>query len=103
VLATEAFGVLKPFPPVVADHRALANEVLCGIADLQELRALAEQLLQEDRSAFRLPEAAVVFSMYQGHQFKYFVADGSKAAREVKPLPPTYQPNAGLAQGAALE
>ncbi|MDJ0717099.1 MAG: SMI1/KNR4 family protein [Prochloraceae cyanobacterium] len=43
--------------------------------DILELRTYAENLLKENEVDFQLPEEAFVFSMHQGYQFDYFLAD----------------------------
>ena len=46
---------------------------------LPQLRAWAEELIEEAGRPFDLPADAVVFLMHQGYQFFYFRADGVNA------------------------
>jgi hypothetical protein len=48
----------------------------CHGSYLFQLREWADGLLAECGKPFELPAGAVVFSMHQGYQFLYFVADG---------------------------
>ena len=43
---------------------------------LSELQEWAQEILEEDKSSFVLPEKSFVFLMHQGYQFMYFICDG---------------------------
>jgi hypothetical protein len=82
--AENRLGVLFPavFREYLATFGKAAGDLFCGsdlagIADFEQFKIDAEELLAESGLNEPLPKNAIVFLFHQGYTFLYFLADGA--------------------------